>query len=373
VYSLARGEITIQLLRHSSHAPYNLLPMSDFSFRAILQKLTCRQDLTRAESEAAFEFLMSGTAEEAQIGGFLVGLASKGPTPDEIAGAATVMRAKSVTIPTHHSALSTQNSVILDTCGTGGDIKGTFNISTAAAIVTAAAGVCVVKHGNRSASSRTGSADVLEALGVQLELPPEKLSLCLEKANLCFAYARAHHPAMKYVGSARKALGIPTIFNYIGPLTNPAHAKHQLLGVFAAHLTETLATVLRDLGSTRAWVVHAEDGLDELSTMSPTRVTELHGGQIETWLLHPATLDIPCAKLEDLQVADASESASVLKRSFAGENFPPRDITVLHAAAALLIAGKADDLRMGLQLATAAIDSGNARKKLEDLIRCTNE
>jgi anthranilate phosphoribosyltransferase len=340
--------------------------MPDFSFRHILQKLTCRQDLTRAESEAAFEFLMSGTAEEAQIGGFLVGLASKGPTPDEIAGAATIMRAKSVAIPC-------SEGVTLDTCGTGGDIKGTFNISTAAAIVTAAAGVRVVKHGNRSATSKSGSADVLEALGVKLELPPEKLSLCLEKANLCFAYARAHHPAMKHVGAARKALGIPTIFNYIGPLTNPASAHHQLLGVFAAHLTETLATVLRDLGSKRAWVVHAEDGLDELSTMSPTRVTELRDGQIETWILHPATLDLPCAKLEDLQVADANESASVLKRIFTGEKFPPRDITLLNAAAALLIAGKADDLRAGLTLATNAIDSGKAHQKLQDLVRCTNE
>jgi anthranilate phosphoribosyltransferase len=337
----------------------------EFVFRDILQKLTCRQDLSRSEAEAAFEFLMSGTADEAQIGGFLVGLASKGPTPDEIAGAASVMRAKSVVIPC-------PLGVTLDTCGTGGDIKGTFNISTAAALVTAAAGVRVVKHGNRSATSKSGSADVLEALGVQLELPPEKLAACLEKANLCFAYARAHHPAMKHVGAARKSLGIPTIFNYLGPLTNPARARHQLVGVFAPHLTETLATVLRDLGSERAWIVHAEDGLDELSTMSATRVTELRDGQIETWMLHPGTLGFATARLEDLQVRDAGESASVLRRIFAGEKFPPRDITLLNAAAALLIAGKAQDLRAGLKLAADAVDSGKAKAKLAELVACTN-
>src|SRR5438067_861148 len=258
--------------------------------RDILLKLCRREDLTRDEAADAFTQIMSGHATDAQIGGLLVGLAAKGTTVDELVGAATVMREKAVAIDCDSSA-----GIIIDTCGTGGDVRGTFNISTAAAIIVAAAGVRVVKHGNRSASSKSGSADVLEKLGLKLELPPETLSRCLKEANICFAFARYHNPAMKFVAASRTSLGIPTIFNLLGPLTNPAKAKHQLLGVFAPELTDRLATVLRELGSRRAWVVHADDGLDELSTIGPTRVSELLGGHLHTWTLDPRSLGLPYA------------------------------------------------------------------------------
>src|SRR3954469_17282627 len=240
------------------------------AMRDMLLKLSRREDLTRDEARQAFELIMSGQASEAQIGGLPVGLASKGTTVEELIGAATVMREKAVAV-----GCSPEGGVILDTCGTGGDVRGTFNISTAAAIIAAACGVKVVKHGNRSASSKSGSADVLEKLGVKLELPPDALQRCVEQANICFAFARSHHPAMKHVATARTSLAIPTIFNLLGPLTNPGKAQHQLLGVFAPELTDRLATVLKGLGSTRAWVVHAIDGLDEISTMGPTRISEL--------------------------------------------------------------------------------------------------
>src|SRR3954464_15551586 len=235
--------------------------MDTTPIRDILLKLCRREDLTREEAQQAFTHIMSGDATEAQIGGLLVGLAAKGTTVDELVGAATVMREKAVAIECDSSA-----GVIIDTCGTGGDVRGTFNISTAAAIIVAAAGVRVVKHGNRSASSKSGSADVLERMGVKLDLGPAELKRCLDAANICFAFARYHHPAMKFVAAARTSLGVPTIFNMLGPLTNPARAKHQLLGGFAPELTDRFATVLRELGSERAWVVHADDGLDEVST-----------------------------------------------------------------------------------------------------------
>src|SRR5918998_5060 len=264
--------------------------------REILLKLCRREDLTRAEARGAFMHIMSGDASEAQVGGLLVGLAAKGTTVEELVGAATVMREKALGIGCD------VDGVVLDTCGTGGDVRGTFNISTAAAILAAAAGVKVVKHGNRSASGRSGSADVLEALGVKLELEPRQFRRCLDEAGICFAFARNHHPAMKFVAAARTSLGIPTVFNLLGPLTNPAKASHQLLGVFAPELTDRLATVLRELGSERAWVVHADDGLDEISTLGPTRVSELRDGEIRTWKLDPAEVGIPYARLSDLQV-----------------------------------------------------------------------
>ena len=332
--------------------------------RDTLLKLCRREDLTRDEAREAFTHVMSGDATEAQIGGLLVGLAAKGTTVDELVGAAVVMRDKAVTIECDSTA-----GVIIDTCGTGGDVRGTFNISTAAAIIVAAAGVRVVKHGNRSASSKSGSADVLETLGVKLDLGPLELKRCLHAAGICFAFARYHHPAMKYVASARTSLGIPTIFNVLGPLTNPAKAKHQLLGVFAADLTDRLAAVLQQLGSERAWVVHAVDGLDELSTIGPTRVSELRDGHIQTWMLDPAKLGLPYARLSDLQVSSVEEAADHLRRVMAGEGGPMRDIALLNAAAGLVIAGKCRDLKDGLVAAADAIDSGRARRTLESLVK----
>jgi anthranilate phosphoribosyltransferase len=311
---------------------------------------------------------MSGEASDAQIGGLLVGLAAKGTTTEELVGAALVMREKAVPIECDSSA-----GVIIDTCGTGGDVRGTFNISTAAAIICAGAGVRVVKHGNRSASSKSGSADVLEKLGVKLDLAPDQLKRCLDSSGICFAFARYHHPAMKFVAGARTSLGIPTIFNVLGPLTNPAKARHQLLGVFAAELTDRLATVLREVGSDRAWVVHANDGLDELSTIGPTRVSELRDGHIHTWTLDPAKLGLPYARLGDLQVGSVEEAADALRMIFQGVVGPMRDIATLNAAAALVIGGKARDLKEGLVLAADAIDSDRANQTMEKLIRATHQ
>lgn len=335
--------------------------------RDILLKLCRSEDLTRAEARDAFLHIMSGLASEAQVGGLLVGLAAKGTTVEELVGAAQVMREKVVPV-----SCDPDCGVILDTCGTGGDVRGTFNISTAAALVVAAAGVKVVKHGNRSASSNSGSADVLEKLGVKIEVTPEQLRRCLDEALFCFAFARAHHPAMKFVAPARTALGIPTIFNLLGPLTNPGKARHQLLGVFAPELTDRLATVLRELGSERAWVVHADDGLDELSTLGPTRVSELAGGEVRTWRLDPAELGLPYGRLSDLQVSDATESADRIRRLLAGEAGPARDIVALNAAAAMVVAGRDGALPEALRRAGEAIDSGAARRTLEALVRCSN-
>jgi len=332
-------------------------------FRDILLKLCRRENLSREEAHDAFDFIMSGQASDSQIAGLLVGLASKGTTVDELVGAATVMRAKSLPIP-----CDTQSQVILDTCGTGGDIKGTFNISTAAAIIVAAAGVKVVKHGNRSASSKSGSADVLEKLGVHLDSTPEQLKKCLDSANICFAFARNHHPAMKHVAAARTSLGIPTIFNLLGPLTNPGRAKHQLIGVFSPELTERLASVLRDLGSHRAWVVHADDGLDELSTITSTRISELKDGRVTTWNLEPSAVGLPFAKLSDLQVSTVDQAASAIQSILNADKGPMRDIAALNAAAALVIAEKCPDLESALALASQTLDSGAARRTLDTLI-----
>lgn len=334
--------------------------------RDILLKLCRREDLTRAEAREAFMHIMSGAATDAQIGGLLVGLAAKGTTVEELVGAATVMREKAIPIQCD------DGGVIIDTCGTGGDVRSTFNISTTAAIIVAATGVRVVKHGNRSATGKAGSADVLEKVGVKLELSPEQHRRCLDAANICFAFARYHHPAMKFVAGARTSLGIPTIFNVLGPLTNPARARHQLLGVFTPELTDRLATVLRELGSARAWVVHAEDGLDELSTLGPTRISELKDGDVRTWRLDPAALGLPYARLSDLRVNSVDEAAAVLRSILAGDQGAPRDIAMLNAAAALVVADKCEDLAAALKLTAEAIDSGRARRTLEALIATSN-
>jgi anthranilate phosphoribosyltransferase len=307
---------------------------------------------------------MSGQASEAQIAGLLVGLAAKGSTVEELVGAVSVMRQKVVPI-------DAGDGIVLDTCGTGGDVRGTFNISTAAAIVAAAAGVKVVKHGNRSASGRSGSADVLEKLGVRLEVSGAILSRCLREAGICFAFARHHHPAMKHVAAVRSALGIPTIFNLLGPLTNPGGAKHQLLGVFAPELTDRMAAVLRDLRSDRVWVVHAADGLDELSTLGPTRVSELRDGHISTWNLDPSSLGLEYARLSDLQVGGVDEAAAAMTEVFSAKRGPRRDIVLLNAAAALVVAEQSPDLRAGLAAAAEAVDSGGAQATLDALARVT--
>ncbi len=333
----------------------------------ILLKLCRREDLSRDEARHAFMHIMSGEATEAQIGGLLVGLAAKGTTVEELTGAATVMREKAIPVS------SGDTDVIIDTCGTGGDVRGTFNISTAAALIIAGAGVQVVKHGNRSATSRSGSADVLEHLGLKLDLTSERLAACLERTGICFAFARYHHPAMKFVAAARQSLGIPTVFNLLGPLTNPAGARHQLLGVFTPELTDRMAAVLRELGSERAWVVHADDGLDELSTLGPTRISELRDGKIRTWKLDPAALGLPYSRLSDLQVSSVEQSAQALRDVLSGTPGPLRDIALLNAAAGLTIAGRCDDLKSGLALAAESVDRGHAAAALDQLVACSRE
>ena len=329
----------------------------------LLHKLVRRQDLTEAETAGAFGTLMSEGNDPAQVAALLMGLAAKGPAAAEIAGAAGVMRARSLKLDLPDAGR------LVDTCGTGGDVKGTFNISTAAALIAAACGVKVVKHGNRSASSKSGSADVLEALGVTLGTGPDVLARCVAEANVCFAYARAHHPAMRHVAPVRQALGIPTLFNVLGPLTNPAGARRQLIGVYARHLTTLMAEALRSLGATHAWVVHAEDGLDELSTMGVTYVSELRDGQIHEHTIDPAELGLDVPALSALQVDSVEASAAVLRGIVDGEAGPCRDIACLNAAAALVVAGKADDLSAGLAAAGAAIDAGAARRTLDTLVR----
>ncbi len=326
-----------------------------------------KTSLSREQAYAAFSALMSGESSDADIASLLTSINARGASVDEIIGAASVMRERVSPIDTSHTV-----GPILDTCGTGGDVKGTFNISTAAAIVAASAGATVVKHGNRSASGRSGSADVLEALGVNLDAPPEQLRQCLERANICFAFARHHHPAMKHVAAVRKSLGIPTIFNLLGPLTNPAGAKHQLIGVYSPHLTELFAEVLRELGSERAWIAHGNDGLDELSTMSPTRVSELRDGEINTFTIDARDLGLPIAKLEDVRADTVAQSAAAILSVLSGIRTPARDIVLLNASAALVVSNIAKDLLDGLERASAAIDSGASASTLNTLARTTN-
>jgi anthranilate phosphoribosyltransferase len=343
------------------------MPQTILNMKELLLKLCRREDLTREEARASFEAIMSGDAAEAQIGGLLVGLAAKGSTVEELVGAAQVMREKVVPIE-----IPPAMQPVLDTCGTGGDVRGTFNISTAAALIAAAAGARIVKHGNRSASGKSGSADVLEHLGVKLDLTSKLQQHCLQVANICFAFARAHHPAMKHVAAARTALGIPTIFNLLGPLTNPGQALHQLMGVFAPELTDRLAAVLRELGSRRAWVVHAEDGLDEISTLGPTRISELRNGHVKTWTLDPKSLGLEYARLSDLQCKDVKESAGIVAGILAGERSPARDIAVLNAAAGLVIVEKFADLPSALAAANKVLDSGAAQKTLDALAEASH-
>lgn len=358
----APGEVNY-ILRHGDEVPdpYDL----DRFMKDVLLKLCRGDNLTAAETTDTFHAIMRGEAEPSQVGGFLVGLAAKGATSDELAAAVMVIREHAVKI-------DVGDEPILDTCGTGGDFSGTFNISTAAALVAAASGVRVVKHGSRSATSKSGSADVLEHLGVNLALEEAGLKHCLDAAGICFAFAWNHHPAMKHVAPVRKSLGVATIFNLVGPLSNPAGAKRQLLGVYRSDLTELLAEVLLKLGSERAWVVNADDGLDECSTISPTRISELQHGRIRTWTLRPADLGLQPARREDLKVDSAEASAATIRGVLDGKEGPARDIVLLNAAAALVVAGGAQDVSEGLPIAAHAVDSGRAGETLDALIRASN-
>ena len=332
--------------------------MSDL--KPYLAAIAAGRPLTESEAEQAFSIIMSGTASEAQIGALLMGLRVRGETVDEIAGAARVMRANAHTIDAPEGAI--------DTCGTGGDESGTLNISTAAAIVTAACGVPVAKHGNRALSSQSGSADVLAALGVDLDADTSLVERSLWDNNIAFLMAPRHHTAMRHVMTARRDLGTRTIFNLLGPLSNPAGTKRQLVGVFAKMWIRPLAEVLARLGADAAWVVHGSDGLDEVTVTGPTFVAELKGGAIRTFEVTPEDADLPRAKIEDLKGGDAIANARALRAMLHGQPGPYRDVVLLNAAAALIVAGTVDDLRQGVARAAVAIDSGAALATLDRLV-----
>jgi anthranilate phosphoribosyltransferase len=332
--------------------------------KGLIGKVATGASLSRGEAEQAFDIMMSGDATPAQMGGLLMSLRVRGETVEEITGAATVMRSKMTTIKAPAGAI--------DICGTGGDGTGSYNISTASQFVVAACGVPVAKHGNRAASSKSGASDVLEALGVNIEADFALVERALAEAGTCFLMAQRHHSAMRHVGPARVELGTRTIFNLLGPLSNPAKVKRQLIGVFAPQWVEPLAAVLRDLGHERAWVVHGAGGMDEVSTLGPTQVAELKDGRIATFEVTPADAGLPTAKLEDITGGDREHNAAALRGVLEGKPSAYRDIVVLGSAAALIVAGKADSLEQGATLASEAIDSGRAVEVLNRLVRITN-
>ena len=335
-------------------------------FRELIEKLQQQRDLTVDEAAGAMEAIMDGRAQPAQIAGFLVALAMKGERPDEIVGLARTMRARA-------TPLSRSFAPVFDTCGTGGDGAHTFNVSTVAALVLAACGVRVAKHGNRSASSRCGSADVLEALGVNVSAGPAAVERCLEDAGIAFLFAPVFHPSMKHAGPTRKELGIRTAFNLLGPLTNPAGASRQLVGVPRPELTELVARSLGQLGSERAWVVHGADGLDEISTTGYTKVSECRDGRVNTFYVHPGDVGISKSAPEALKGGDAADNAAIARAILAGEAGAARDVVLLNAAAGLLIAGAAATLKAGIGVAADAIDSGRAAGVLARLVECSRE
>ena len=320
--------------------------------------------LSEAEMAACMKEIMEGRATEAQVAAFLTALRIKGETVEEITGAARIMREKATTIKAPEG--------VLDTCGTGGDMSHTFNISTAAAVLTAAAGVPVAKHGNRSVSSKSGSADVLEALGVRIDLTPEKVERSLYETGFGFLFAPLFHPSMKYAVGPRKDIGIRTIFNILGPLTNPAGAKRQLLGVFADRLTDTLAEVLGNLGAEDIMVVHGEDGLDEITISDGTKVSRWKGGRVETLYITPEDFGFRKADVQSLSGGDKEENAKIFLSLFNGEKGPKRDVVLMNSAAALVVADKAKDLMEAVSLASELIDSGRATQKLQEIVKITN-
>ena len=336
------------------------------TFTENLNKIISGRDLDQESSAAMLTDIFSGRITEAQIGAFMAALATKGETFEELAGAARAMRRKAVRI----QALSKN---VIDTCGTGGDASGSFNISTTTAFVTAGAGVVVAKHGNRSVSSKCGSADVLEELGVNLNVDPEIVEEAINEIGIGFMFAPMYHGSMKYAGKARTDCGIRSIFNMLGPLTNPAAASCQLLGVFAPQLTEMFARTLKLLGVKRAFVVHGHDGMDEITTTDLTRVTELDGEMIKTYDLDPLDFFSDYATADDLKGGDVKENAAVTRSVLSGTQGPKRDVVVLNTAAALVAAETAPSLKEGVRLAQKAIDSGKALEKLEALIEYTRE
>ncbi|TAN39707.1 MAG: anthranilate phosphoribosyltransferase [Nitrospirae bacterium] len=320
--------------------------------------------LSESEMAECMKEIMEGRATDAQIASLLTGLRMKGETVEEITGAARVMRDKAARIKAPEG--------VLDTCGTGGDTSHTFNISTTTAIVVAAAGIPVAKHGNRAVSSKSGSADVLEALGVKIDLAPEKVEECLFQTGFGFLFAPLFHPAMKFAIGPRRELGIRTIFNILGPITNPAGASRQVLGVFAGKLTETLATVLGNLGAVDAMVVHGDDGLDEITISSGTKASRFINGRVESMYISPEDFGIKRGTMQDMVGGDKDENAGLTIKILRGEKGPKRDVVLMNSAAAIMVSGIAADLVSACELAAEAIDSGKAMKKLEEIRKVSN-
>jgi anthranilate phosphoribosyltransferase len=337
-----------------------------------VRALVDRKDLSRIEAAAAMEAIMSGAATNAQIAAFLTALRMKGETVEELIGFAQVMRQKAVKVRTRAGevvgATGTDREMLIDTAGTGGDASGTFNVSTATAFVVAGAGLKVAKHGNRSVSSLCGSADVVETLGINIELPPAKVARCVDEVGIGFLYAPLLHTAMKHVMAARREMGIRTVFNMLGPLTNPAGANAQVIGVYSDALTEPLARVLAELGTLRAFVVHGADGLDEISNTGPSHISEVHEGVVRSSSVRPEDFGLPRASIQELRGGDREENAEIIRQVLAGEAGPRRDIVLMNAAAALVVGGKARDFKEGVALAAQSIDSGAAAGKLTGLI-----
>lgn len=326
---------------------------------------TTESPLSEEEMIAAMTIIMNGDSNDADIETFLRGLASRGETVEEITGAAKVMREKAIPIDAPYDAV--------DCCGTGGDASGTYNISTAVAIVSAACGVPIAKHGNRAASSKSGAADVLEAMGVNLDLPKENLEEALKLYNFCFLMAPKHHTAIKHVMPARKAIGTRTIFNLLGPLANPAGTRHQLIGVFDKQWVEPIAETLQNLGTKSAWVVHGHDGLDEISTTAPTDIAILKDGSITTKTITPADFGLETSDMEQLKGGDADENAAALRAVLEGRKCAYRDIVLANTSAVLNIHGKTNDLKEGVAIAAEAIDSGHTNDILKNYISFTRE
>lgn len=333
--------------------------------RTAIAELTARRDLPEEAVEAVVRAIMEGNASTAQIAGFLIALRMKGERVEEIVGAARAMRRHATPVPV--------TGPVVDTCGTGGDSRRTFNISTAAAFVAAGAGLAVAKHGNRAMSGPVGGADVLEALGVRIDLDAARVAACIEATGIGFLFAQTFHPAMRHVAAARRELGVRTLFNLLGPLTNPAGAARQLLGVFDREWVEPLARALARLGSERALVVHGEDGLDELSLTGRSWVAELRDGAVRAYAFAPGEAGLPACRLEDLAGGDAAANAAIIRAILAGRATPSqRDITLLNAGAALYVGGLARSIAEGVAAAARAVESGEARRRLDALIEVTN-
>lgn len=333
--------------------------------KSCIAKLERKENLTPAEIEGVMQEIMSGNAAEGDITAFLLALRAKGPTVDEITGAAKIMRRFVVGIKTKHKN-------VLDTCGTGGDKKNTFNISTIGALVAAGAGVVVAKHGNRSVSSRCGSADVLEALGVNLNIGEGRIGECLDELGIAFLFAQKLHPAMRNVAPVRARLKVETIFNVLGPLTNPAMATHQMMGVYSRDLVEPMALVLKNLGLSRALVVHGSDGLDEITTTARTYISEYNGREILSYDIAPEEFGFSIAKPEDLEGGDLAANVKIFEGVLNGKKGPKRDVVLINAAYALYTAQRVESIQDGIAIAADSIDSGRAWKKLDELKEFTN-